>query len=236
MGFDAIPRVEKSPRESRPPAPINSPQEFASKGKLLEELREKYASCRNCPLSASRTKIVFGEGNPSARLMFIGEGPGFDEDHTGRPFVGRAGQLLTKILVKGMKLKRSDVYITNIVKCHPMKDPTNPEKRGNDRPPNFFEVSKCIPILYEQIKIIRPEVICALGGPAAKILLATEAGISSLRGKVFERKIIPSEPDFIVKIVPTFHPAYLLRNPPAKVPAWKDYQEIMKILGLKRSD
>ncbi len=198
---------------------------------LLEKLRKKYSSCRNCPLSKSRTKIVFGEGNPGADLLFIGEGPGFDEDHKGRPFVGRAGQLLTKILENGMRIKRDDVYITNIVKCHPMKDPSNPEKRGNDRPPDILEVQKCFHILLEQIRIIRPKVICSLGAPATKVILGREIGISQVRGKIFDIGILPDEPQFKLKVVPTFHPAYLLRNPPAKKPAWEDIKVIMRLLG-----
>ncbi|MFH1958236.1 MAG: uracil-DNA glycosylase [bacterium] len=184
-----------------------------------------------CPLSKSRTKIVFGEGNPAADLMFIGEGPGFDEDHKGMPFIGRAGQLLTKILENGMKIGRDDVYITNIVKCHPMKDPLNPEKRGNDRPPDILEVQKCFHILLAQIRIIRPKVICSLGSPATKVILGREIGISQVRGKIFDIRILPDEPQFEVKVVPTFHPAYLLRNPPAKKPAWEDIKVIMRLLG-----
>ena len=185
-----------------------------------------------CPLGASRIKLVFGEGNPSAALMFIGEGPGFNEDHNGRPFIGRAGNLLTDIIVKGMKLKREDIYITNIVKCHPMKDPDNPEKRGNDRPPSDMEVSKCLPILIKQIDAIRPEVICTLGSPASKIILEASTGISMLRGRVYEKNILPEDPSYKVKIVATFHPAYLLRNPPAKKDAWEDIKLVMKLLGL----
>jgi len=202
------------------------------KAALLAELRKKYSACKMCPLSKSRTKIVFGEGNPAADLMFIGEGPGFDEDHKGMPFIGRAGQLLTKILENGMKIGRDDVYITNIVKCHPMKDPSNPEKRGNDRPPDILEVQKCFHILLAQIRIIRPKVICSLGAPATKVILGREIGISQVRGKIFDIRILPDEPQFEVKVVPTFHPAYLLRNPPAKKPAWEDIKVIMRLLEM----
>ncbi|MDO9513543.1 MAG: uracil-DNA glycosylase, partial [Elusimicrobiota bacterium] len=182
------------------------------------------------PLGKSRLHFVFGEGSPKARLMFIGEGPGFTEDHTGRPFIGRSGNLLTKIITEGMKLKREDVYITNIVKCHPMKDPSDPEKHGNDRPPSPDEVEKCMPILLRQIDAIRPDVICTLGAPAAKIMLNRKDGISSVRGKIFDISPLPEEPHYRVKLVPTFHPAYLLRNPPAKKTAWEDIKVVMGLL------
>ncbi|MBA3066253.1 uracil-DNA glycosylase [bacterium] len=185
-----------------------------------------------CPLGHARLNIVFGEGSPNARLMFIGEGPGFTEDHTGRPFIGRSGNLLTKIIQDGMKLKREDVYIANIVKCHPMKDPSSPEKHGNDRPPSPDEVEKCIVILRKQIASIRPEVICTLGAPAAKIMLNNTGGISAVRGKIFDISPLPEEPQYSVKLVPTFHPAYLLRNPPAKKTAWEDIKVVMSLLRL----
>ncbi|MEA2081270.1 MAG: uracil-DNA glycosylase [Elusimicrobiota bacterium] len=197
----------------------------------LKELRAACESCRECPLGNSRLNPVFGEGSAAAKLMFVGEGPGFTEDHTGRPFIGRSGNLLTKIITDGMKLKREDVYISNIVKCHPMKDPSNPEKHGNDRPPSPDEVKKCMPILQRQIALIRPAVICTLGSPAAKIMLNTSSGISSIRGKIFNVCPLPDEPDYSVKLVPTFHPAYLLRNPPAKKFAWEDIKVVMRLLG-----
>ncbi len=196
----------------------------------LEDVKAEYADCTMCPLGKSRLNLVFGEGSPNAKLMFIGEGPGFTEDHSGRPFIGRSGNLLTKIITDGMKLKREDVYISNIVKCHPMKDPSNPEKRGNDRPPSPEEVEKCMPILLRQIAAIRPDVICTLGSPAAKIMLNTHKGISSIRGKIFDISPLPEEPQYSVKLVPTFHPAYLLRNPPAKKPAWEDIKVVMSLL------
>ena len=200
---------------------------------LLKNLENKFKNCKRCPLGESRLNFVFGEGSAFAKVMFVGEGPGFQEDHKGRPFVGRAGSLLTRIIENGMRLKREDVYITNIVKCHPMKDPSNPEKRGNDRPPTGDEVSMCSPILIEQIRIIKPLVICALGGPSAKYFLKTEKGINMLRGKVYEINPIPQEPEYSVKLVPTYHPAYLLRNPSAKKLEWEDIKIVMKIIGLK---
>ncbi|MCD6423001.1 MAG: uracil-DNA glycosylase [Elusimicrobia bacterium] len=200
---------------------------------LLKKLEDKFRTCKRCPLGESRINFVFGEGSAFSKVMFVGEGPGFEEDHRGKPFVGRAGALLTRIIENGMRIKREDVYITNIVKCHPMKDPSNPEKRGNDRPPTDEEVLKCSPILTEQIRIIKPLVICALGGPSARYFLKTDRGINSLRGKVYEINPVPQEPEYSVKLVPTYHPAYLLRNPSAKKLTWEDIKIVMKIIGLK---
>ncbi|HXV18692.1 MAG TPA: uracil-DNA glycosylase [Candidatus Omnitrophota bacterium] len=185
----------------------------AGKREALEALKKKFADCSLCELSKTRTKLVFGAGNPEARLMFVGEAPGFDEDKQGEPFVGAAGQLLTKI-IEAMKLKREDVYIANCLKCRPP---------GN-RNPLPSEILTCDPILRAQIEIIQPEIICALGKFAAQTLLATEEPISRLRGRFHER------PGF--KIMPTFHPAYLLRNPADKKLAWEDFQKIMRELGI----
>jgi DNA polymerase len=164
---------------------------------------------------------VFGTGNPKAELLFIGEGPGFDEDHKGEPFVGRAGQLLTKI-IESIGLKREEVYIANIVKCHPVIDPTDPEKRGNDRPPTPEEISSCLHFLEEQIELIKPKVICVLGNSAARTLLATEEGISKLRGVFREYRGF--------KLMPTYHPAALLRNPSLKKDVWEDMKLIRAAL------
>lgn len=179
----------------------------------LRMLEEEFRHCTRCPLSETRTQVVFGSGNPRARLIFVGEAPGFDEDKQGQPFVGAAGQLLTKI-IRAMKLKREDVYIANCLKCRP------PQNRS----PLPTEVLTCRPILDRQIRIIRPEIICALGKFAAQTLLHTEDPISRLRGRFFERDG--------VKIMPTFHPAYLLRNPSDKKLVWEDMQKIMIELGL----
>jgi DNA polymerase len=154
---------------------------------------------------------VFGAGNPNAKLMFVGEGPGADEDIKGEPFVGRAGQLLTDIIEKGMLLKRSDVYIANVVKCRPP---------GN-RDPLEDEIAACEPFLLHQLDVIKPKIICALGKFAAQTLLKTTEKISSLRGNVYEYHGI--------KLVPTFHPSYLLRNPADKKLAWVDVQKIMAL-------
>ena len=188
----------------------------------LDKLKKEVLKCKKCPLGGTRLNPVFGEGNPKAKLMFVGEGPGYEEDHQGRPFVGRAGELLTKI-IESINLKREDVYITNIVKCHPMIDPSNPEKRGNDRAPNNEEITKCINYLKQQIEIIKPKIICALGSVAAKTLLRSDKGIKELRGKKYKYN------DETI-IIPTYHPAALLRNPSLKKETWQDIKLIRELL------
>jgi DNA polymerase len=187
----------------------------------LEEFREKICTCRKCPLGNTRLNFVFGVGNPDAQLMFIGEGPGFDEDHKGEPFVGKAGQLLNRI-IEAIGMKREEVYIGNIVKCHPMKDPSDNEKRGNDRPPTPVEMEACIAYLERQIEIIQPKIICLLGSTAAKGILKTETGISKLRGKFTEYKGI--------RTMPTYHPAALLRDPSLKKDVWEDMKKLKAAL------
>jgi DNA polymerase len=177
----------------------------------LEAVRELLGDCRRCPLHRSRHHIVFGEGNPGADLVFVGEAPGADEDDQGRPFVGQAGQLLTKI-IGAMGLQREEVYICNILKCRPP---------GN-RNPLPEEIAPCEPFLVRQIEAIRPRVICALGTFAAHTLLKSEAPISVLRGRFHSYQGIP--------LMPTYHPAYLLRNPGAKKQVWEDVQRIMQAL------
>jgi len=186
--------------------------EVASRAEQLAALEEELQSCRRCPLWTTRRTVVFGEGNPEARLMFVGEGPGEEEDLQGRPFVGRAGQLLTKI-INAMGLSRNDVYIANIVKCRPP---------GN-RVPNPEERQACTPFLRRQIEVIGPRVICALGAVAAQFFLQTEAAVSVLRGRFHSYGSID--------LMATYHPAYLLRNPKAKKQVWEDVQEIMKRLN-----
>ena len=178
----------------------------------LGKLEEEYRHCQLCALSQTRTQVVFGSGSPRARLMFVGEAPGFDEDRQGLPFVGAAGQLLTKI-IEAMKLTRGDVYIANCLKCRP------PQNRN----PALEEIVTCSPILERQISIIRPKIICALGKFAAQTLLNSQEPISRLRGRFFDRAG--------VRVLPTFHPAYLLRNPADKKLVWQDMQLIMKELG-----
>jgi uracil-DNA glycosylase family 4 len=177
----------------------------------LDAVRELLGDCRRCPLHRTRHSLVFGEGNPKAELVFVGEAPGADEDEQGRPFVGQAGQLLTKI-ISAMGLKREEVYICNILKCRPP---------GN-RNPQPEEIAPCEPFLIRQLEAIRPRVICALGTFAAHTLLKSEAPISVLRGRFHSYQGIP--------LMPTYHPAYLLRNPGAKKQVWEDVQVIMKTL------
>ncbi|MDR3048442.1 MAG: uracil-DNA glycosylase, partial [Elusimicrobiota bacterium] len=170
----------------------------------LSILKSTVQNCRACSLGATRLNCVFGEGNPNADLMFIGEGPGFEEDHKGLPFIGKSGQLLTNV-IKAMGFTRETVYIANIVKCHPMKDPSDPEKRGNDRPPTAEETAACKKYLDMQIDIIKPKVIITLGAPSSKTLLPNEKeSISAIRGELREYKGIP--------LIPTYHPSYLIRN------------------------
>jgi uracil-DNA glycosylase family 4 len=179
----------------------------------LEDVRAELGDCQRCPLGRTRKNLVFGEGNPHAPLVFVGEAPGADEDSQGRPFVGRAGQLLTKI-IEAMGMKRSDVYICNILKCRP------PENRN----PLPVEIASCEPFLIQQLKVIRPKVICALGTFAARTLLRKEVPITVLRGHFHDYQGI--------KVMPTFHPAYLLRNPNAKRQVWEDVQVVMKELAI----
>jgi uracil-DNA glycosylase len=179
------------------------------KAKTLEELRAAIGDCQRCKLWSGRTHLVFGVGNPKAKLMFIGEGPGRDEDLQGEPFVGRAGQLLTDIITKGMGLRREDVYIANVVKCRP------PENRN----PEPDEVASCEPFLKKQIDLVRPKIIIALGKFAVQTLLQTKAPITKLRGHWHSYHGI--------KLMPTFHPAYLLRNPGDKKLVWEDIKKVI---------
>lgn len=177
----------------------------------LDAVRAHLGDCTRCPLHEKRTQIVFGVGNPHAALMFIGEGPGHEEDRQGIPFVGAAGQLLTKIIL-AIDLARDDVYIANVVKCRP----------PNNRDPEPEEVEACRPFLDRQIDAVRPRVICALGRVAAVNLLRTDEGITRLRGRVF--------PYRGAKLVPTYHPAFLLRNPAKKRECWEDMKLVRRLL------
>lgn len=185
----------------------------------LESLRAAVAACTACELCKTRTQTVFADGTPRARVMFVGEGPGENEDLQGLPFVGRAGQLLTDIIEKGMGLKRSDVYIANVVKCRP----------PNNRDPSDAEKQMCTPWLDRQIELLAPEVIVTLGRHASNHVLGLEGpralSMGALRGRVHERNGR--------KVVPTFHPAYLLRSPSEKKECWKDIQLAMGLLGLE---
>ncbi len=177
----------------------------------LQTLYAQYKNCMSCPLAnQGRSKVVFGEGNPNTKLMFIGEGPGKNEDLQGRPFVGRAGQLLNKI-IEAMGMKREDIYISNIVKCRP---PSN-------RAPLPEETGKCTSILlFKEIEIIQPKIICALGATAVQALLGPKTTLASVRGNFQKFKNI--------LLMPTYHPAYLLRNPAKKSTVWQDMQKVMK--------
>lgn len=179
----------------------------------LDGLRAEIGDCRRCKLCQGRTHIVFGVGNPQAEIVFVGEGPGRDEDLQGEPFVGRAGQLLTEIITKGMKMRRADVYIANVVKCRP------PENRN----PEPDEIAACEPFLVKQIELIQPRVIVALGTFAAQTLLKIKTPISRLRGIWHNYQGI--------KLMPTLHPAYLLRNPTDKRLVWQDIQAVLRELG-----
>jgi DNA polymerase len=175
----------------------------------LTEVREELGECTRCKLHRHRTQIVFGVGNPKAGLVFVGEAPGADEDAQGEPFVGRAGQLLTKI-IQAMGMQREDVYICNIIKCRP----------PNNRTPESEEILACQPFLVKQLQAIRPRFICALGGPAAQTLLRTKEPISRLRGKFYDFHGIP--------LLPTYHPAFLLRNPYEKKTVWEDMKLLLR--------
>jgi uracil-DNA glycosylase family 4 len=185
----------------------------------LEALRAFIGECQRCKLHKGRTHLVFGEGSSNAKLVFVGEGPGRDEDMVGKPFVGEAGKLLTKIIEKGMGLNREDVYICNVVKCRP---PSN-------RDPERDEIETCIPFLKQQLSIIKPEAICILGRIAGQALLGGDFKITLKRGQWHSYMDIPA--------MPTFHPAYILRNPSRerelKGQVWEDIKKIMKHLGLE---
>ena len=181
-----------------------------NKEEELQKLYQELKGCQLCSLGKTRKNLVFGQGNPYAKIVFVGEAPGADEDEQGLPFVGRAGQLLTDIITKGMKLERKDVYICNILKCRPP---------GN-RNPLPDEIGLCEPFLKKQLQIISPRVICALGKFAAQTLIKTETPITALRGRFHDYEGI--------QLMPTYHPAYLLRNQSAKKAVWEDVQKIMK--------
>jgi DNA polymerase len=213
--------AETSPRVAYQPLPLPVPAPpslFEAFGKVpddtLLKIRTDLGECTRCKLHTTRNKIVFGDGNPKAELVFVGEGPGHDEDMQGLPFVGRAGKLLTQ-MIEAMGLDRKDVYICNVVKCRP------PENRA----PEKDEVEQCSPFLLRQIDAIAPKVIVCLGSTAAQTVLETNRGISQFRGQWLEFRGR--------KLMATYHPAYLLRNPSAKSEVWKDLQKVMAVLGLE---
>lgn len=197
------------------PGQITKKPKAASKDKIkaLADVESRVSICVQCHLHQSRTQTVPGAGNPNADLVFVGEAPGYEEDKQGKPFVGKAGHLLTKI-IEAMHLTREDVFICNVIKCRP------PENRN----PEPEEIVTCQPYLIEQLRIIQPKVICAMGKFAAQTLIETTTSISRLRGSWYEYQGIP--------LMPTFHPAYLLRNPEKKRLVWEDVQQIMARLEI----
>jgi uracil-DNA glycosylase family 4 len=205
-----MPKAQPMPVLEQPTA-IVAPKDKAA---ALEAIRKDIGPCDRCELSKARNNIVFGDGDPNARLMFVGEGPGADEDAQGLPFVGRAGQLLNN-MISAMGLRRDQVYIANIVKCRP---PQN-------RVPEPVEANTCVPFLFRQIDVIRPEVIVALGATAATYMLGGKSPLSALRGRIHQARG--------AKLIVTYHPAYLLRDPRQKKEAWADLQIAMSELGLK---
>jgi DNA polymerase len=216
----AVPVASQVPEAIRTVAPTETDLFTApglARAHSLEDVRAELGDCRRCKLAGGRTQIVFGVGNPKAKLLFVGEAPGRDEDRQGEPFVGRAGQLLTEIITKGMKLRREDVYICNVIKCRP------PENRN----PEPDEVASCEPFLLRQLEVIGPEVIVALGKFAVQTLLREKTPITKLRGQWHDYHGI--------RLMPTFHPAYLLRNPGEKRLVWEDIQKVMRVLGLPTS-
>ena len=221
---DAPPAAQIVRKAAPPPAAVSpltvlqAPSLFDSvervEGDTLALIREGIGDCTRCRLHKQRNKIVFGAGNPQAELVFVGEGPGHDEDVQGLPFVGRAGRLLTQ-MIEAMGLQRDDVYICNVVKCRP------PENRT----PEKDEIATCSPFLLRQLAVIGPKVIVCLGIVAAQTLLSTNKSIGSLRGQWFDFRGS--------RLLATYHPAYLLRNPDAKGEVWKDLKKVMAFLGLK---
>jgi DNA polymerase len=228
LGIEAVPRTPLAPQRGPAPEPATAhappPDEpdaettpadpaAQSRQERFEALRQRALACTNCALHRGRTNVVFGEGPCPARLVFVGEGPGFDEDQSGRPFVGKAGQLLNKIIA-AMGFKREEIYIGNVVKCRP------PENRT----PLATETAACWPYLEEQLALLEPKVIVTLGSPAAKTLLKTSSGITQLRGRWQLYRGI--------RVMPTYHPAFVLRQYTQEVRrlVWNDMQQVMKFL------
>ena len=216
------PRTEQPPARPSVDSSASPPSQGASgKAALLEAIRARVAVCVKCPhLARSRTQTVFGVGNPDAEVMFIGEAPGADEDRRGEPFVGRAGQLLTKI-IETMGFKRSDVYIANVLKCRP----NMPPGESGNRPPTPAEMQTCLPYLAEQIDIIKPKVLVALGATAVAGLLGTQGPMWKLRGRWHSHQDTP--------LMITYHPSYLLRDHTAsdKRKVWEDMLQVLERLG-----
>ena len=209
-GIHVLPAGSRSGRAEAPAPESAAAGDETRAAASLAELRDVLGDCRRCKLWQGRSRIVYGVGNPDADVLFVGEGPGRDEDLQGEPFVGRAGQLLTDIITKGMKLRREDVYIANVVKCRP---PQN-------RDPEPDEVASCEPFLARQIELVKPRVVIALGRFAVQTLLRDPEPVSRLRGKWRDYRG--------VRLMPTFHPAYLLRNPGDKRLVWEDIKSVLR--------
>ncbi len=238
--------VATAPCSSAPP--LRYIEASPEKDVALNALYEKYKDCTRCRLGLSRIKIVFGVGNPDSQVLFIGEGPGYEEDRRGEPFVGKSGQLLDKMMAAIGLSRQANAYIANIVKCHPMTNPKTPDARGNDRPPTPDEVLTCSPILLQQIAILQPRVIMTLGSPSTKMILHTKDAITGLRGKM-----VPFDVDYFypeitevpelkldaktreslrkTQVIPTYHPAALLRNPNLKPDTWTDLKLLRDTLA-----
>jgi uracil-DNA glycosylase len=206
LGIKIIPACTPAADEWKVPRPI--PPHL--KKDALQSIREEIGDCTRCRLHAGRKNIVFGVGNPDARLVFVGEGPGVEEDQQAEPFVGKAGHLLTR-MIQAIQLDRADVYIANIVKCRPP---------GN-RDPQEDEIETCLPFLKKQLAVIQPGIICTLGRFATQALLGTKEGITKLRGRFH---VLESG----IKVMPTYHPSFLLRYPEKKREAWEDLQKVQK--------
>ncbi len=236
LGVSAVPisKSKVAEQRNRKPAAIaaaSTPRDkaaaFSSDGDKAERLlrlnEDHVRNCQKCHLAGMRTQTVFGEGNPNARIAFVGEAPGFEEDRQGRPFVGKAGQLLNAMIEKGMGLRREDVYICNVIKCRP----------PNNRTPSTDEMAGCSPYMFEQLRILLPEVIIAMGAPASQTVLNTRESIGRLRGRFhdFYPSGVPGTGPCI-PVMPTYHPAYLLRCPWEKVKTWEDLKLVMQRLNL----
>lgn len=215
MGVSAVPM--------QPPPPPGAAATVAKKKRLALLDEGEVRGCTKCALCKMRTQTVFGQGSPNARLVFVGEAPGYFEDQQGTAFVGRSGHLLTKMIV-AMGTSREDVFICNVLKCRP------PENRD----PNADEILSCSPYLRRQLSIIEPDVLVALGAPAARTLLGTTESIGRLRGRFHDYYVgdaaDPGEP---IPLMPTYHPSYLLRSPSEKAKTWSDLQMVMDLLGLQ---
>ncbi len=219
QGFSAYSTGERHPdtRVAEVASPVVAPAPAVLADDSLDRIAAEVKACTRCPLHAIRRNTVPGEGNPQPELVFIGEGPGVDEDEAGRPFVGRAGELLTA-MISGMGFARSDVFICNTVKCHP------PGEDTPNRAPTPEEVVCCIPFLHRQLALLKPKVICTLGNVPLKALFGPDiGGITTVRGRRLDWRG--------TVVIPTYHPAYLLRNPTAKKPCWDDLKTVLGVLG-----